>query len=295
MSQEPVALRPPSLPPPSPARAFPWLNLLLFALTVLSTVFVGTFLAVQGLFGHQLPALFSGVLFSATLLLILGTHELGHYFMARLHGVDASLPYFIPVPFGLGTFGAFIRMRGPTPNRRALFDVGLAGPLAGLLVAVPLFFAGLLLAPVGYSRQLFGDSILVRMLLLVARAWRDVPQGHHLLPHPISFAAYIGLFITAVNLLPVGQLDGGHVAYALLGRRSAYLGVVTIIFLVVLGWVSGWVSWYVWAGLIFLVGVRHPPTVDDKPPLDPARNLLGLVAMVTLLMLFAADPFPLFR
>ncbi len=277
-----------------PLFRFPWLNLFLFFATLFSTMFVGALLG-NSLFTLEMPALVTGFLFAATLLLILGVHELGHYFLARLHGVDVSLPYFIPVPFGLGTFGAFIRLRSPVQNRRALFDVGLAGPLAGLAVAIPLFIVGLLLAPVQRHPSLYGDGLLMTGLIWLVERLRGLPPGHHLMLHPISFAAYIGLFITAVNLLPAGQLDGGHVAYALLGRRSLLLAILAVLLLGLLGLATGWTSWYLWAGLILLFGLRHPPTLDDSQALNRLRQGLGVVAFLLLLLLFGADPFPVFR
>lgn len=255
---------------------------------------VGTVLGMN-LFAGDLPALVSGFLFAATLMLILGTHELGHYFMARIHGVDVTLPYFIPVPFGLGTFGAFIRMRSPVHNRRALFDVGLSGPLAGLLVALPLFVAGLALAPIQHHASLYGDGLLPSALIAIVERLRGLPPGHHLMLHPISFAAYIGLFITAVNLLPAGQLDGGHIAYALLGRRSHILAYLAVFVLLLLGLITQWPSWYIWAALITFFGLRHPPTLDEGVKMDGFRTLLGISAFVILLLLFGANPFPVFR
>lgn len=285
---------PASIPTRGPAFRFPWLNLFLFFATLFSTMLVGTLMG-NSLFPRQIPALIAGFLFAATLLLILGVHELGHYFLARLHGVDVSLPYFIPVPFGLGTFGAFIRLRSPVQNRRALFDVGLAGPLAGLAVALPLFIVGLLLAPTQRHPSLYGDGLLMTGLIWLVEWLRGLPPGHHLMLHPVSFAAYIGLFITAVNLLPAGQLDGGHVAYALLRQRSLLLAILAVLFLSLLGLATGWTSWYLWAALILFFGLRHPPTLDDSQPLTHSRRALGLMAFLLLLLLFGANPFPLFR
>lgn len=290
-----VAFTPPGHAPPARSNRLPWLNLALLIATAISTMFAGTVLAYTGVFGTVLPPLVAGFLFAATLLLILGTHELGHYFMARYHKVETTLPYFIPVPIGLGTFGAFIRMRSPVPHRRALFDVGLAGPIAGLVVAIPLFVVGLLLAPVQYHANLYGGGLLMRGLIFAVAELRNIPPGHTLLPHPIGFAAYVGLFITAVNLLPAGQLDGGHVAYALFGRRSILLGFMTVVGLFALGYMTGWISWYLWAALIAIFGLRHPPTYDDGQPLQGVRWLFGLLALLVLVLIFATNPFPLFR
>ena len=288
---------PPPAPSPVPAISFhrrrgPWLNILLFLATGASTIYAGAILGRAGLFGSDLPPLLSGFLFAATLLLILGSHELGHYFVARLHGVEVTLPYFIPVPFGLGTFGAFIQLRAPVQTRRALFDLGLAGPIAGVVVALPLFIVGLLLAPSSFHfGSFYGNGLLVQGLVTLVEKLRGLPVHVHLMAHPISFAAYIGLFITAVNLLPAGQLDGGHVAYALFGRRSYGLALASFFGLLILGKISGWSAWFVWAFLILLLGLRHPPPVDDGQPLDWPRYLVGGGAAALLLLLFASRPF----
>ncbi len=274
-------------------RRLPWLNIVLLLLTVASTIAAGYLYGAMGLFGLTLPPWVSGLLFASTLLLILGAHELGHYFVARLNGVEASLPYFIPVPLGIGTLGAFIRMRSDIPNRRTLFDVGLAGPLAGLALAVPLFIAGLLLAPIYRHPLLYGDGLLMRGLILLVEHVRGLPPDHHLQLHPVSFAAYISLFITAVNLLPAGQLDGGHVAYAALGRRSFIFAVVIVLSLAIVGLVTRRWNLLLWAGLITLFGLRHPPTADDESSLDGVRWLLAAAACFILLMLFAVNPLPL--
>jgi len=289
------AFTPPQQASTSRSARLPWINLILLVLTMISTMAVGTFLSYSGLFGRELPSLISGFLFATTLLLILGAHELGHYFVARWHGVDASLPYFIPAPLGLGTFGAFIRMRAPVPNRRALFDVGLAGPLLGLAVALPLFIAGLFLAPLRYGPSVYGESLLVSGLSMLTEWLRGAPQNQHLILHPVGFAAYVGLFITAINLLPVGQLDGGHVAYALFTRNSFILSLISVVFLVVLGWVTGWYSWYFWAFLIMIFGLRHPHTLNDQIPIRGTRWLLALLGFLLLALLFSPNPFPWFR
>jgi len=271
----------------------PWLNLLLLVLTIASTFAAGYFYGARGLFGGRLPPWVSGLLFASALLLILGAHELGHYFVARLNGVEASLPFFIPVPLGIGTLGAFIRMRSDVPNRRTLFDVGLAGPLAGLAVAVPLFVAGLLLAPVQRHPSLYGDGLLMRGLILLVERLRGLPPDHHLVLHPLSFAAYISLFITAFNLLPAGQLDGGHVAYAALGRRSFFFAVVIVFVLATTGLITRRFNLVLWAGLITLFGLRHPPTADDDLSLDTVRWLLAAGACVIIVLIFAINPLPL--
>jgi membrane-associated protease RseP (regulator of RpoE activity) len=162
-------------------------------------------------------------------------------------------------------------------------------------VALPLFVIGLLLAPIQHHASLYGDGLLPSTLIAIVERLRDLPPGHHLTLHPISFAAYIGLFITAVNLFPAGQLDGGHIAYALLGRRSNILAYATVLALLLLGVITDWASWYIWAALITFFGLRHPPTIDDGEKMDGFRTLLGISAFVILLLLFGANPFPVFR
>jgi len=286
-------LDPPAAMNPSPRR-FPWLNLVLFVATLASTFFVGVQLTRFGLFGPFLPPLVSGALFAGALLLILGAHELGHYFVAHVHGVEVTLPYFIPMPIGLGTLGAFIRMRSPIPNRRVLFDVGVAGPLAGLVVALPLFVVGLMLAPAQTHPSLYGDGLLPQGIIFLVERLRGLVAGQHAMIHPLSFAAYIGLFITALNLLPAGQLDGGHMAYALVGRRSAILTFAVIAVLVLIGLLGSRTNWLIWAGFIAFTGVRHPPTLDPDTSLDPPRILIMIFALFLLTLLFALDPLPMF-
>ncbi len=293
----PVEESAPQEPSPAPPKrsGFPWLNLALFAATLASTLFVGFQLGRFGLFGFALPPLVSGALFAGALLLILGAHELGHYFAAHAHDVEVTLPYFIPMPIGLGTLGAFIRMRSPIPNRRVLFDVGVAGPLAGLVVALPLFIAGLMLAPAQPHPLLYGDGLLPRALIFLVERLRGLEVGEHVMIHPLSFAAYIGLFITALNLLPAGQLDGGHMAYALLGRRSSFLTFAVIAALVAIGLFASRTTWLIWAGFIAFTGLHHPPTLDPNTSLNAPRILVMLFSIFLLILLFALDPLPVFR
>jgi membrane-associated protease RseP (regulator of RpoE activity) len=255
----------------------------LFFATLLTTTLAGSFQAgVDPLRDPRL--LVHGLPFSATLMGILLVHEMGHFVVSRLHGVAATPPYFIPgPPFLVGTFGAFIRMRTPT-NRHALFDVGAAGPWAGFLVAVPAALYGLSLSKVGPLEPnapglLLGDSLVFGLLQRLALGVS--PADVTVTLHPIALAAWFGLFVTFLNLLPIGQLDGGHVVYALLGRRHrlvARAALVTIACLALLGW-TGWVMWAV---LVVIIGLDHPPTIDETP-LDPRRRIaawatIGLLA-----------------
>jgi membrane-associated protease RseP (regulator of RpoE activity) len=275
-------------------------NVLLFVLTCLSTLLAGsmfsgspTFDALRG--SSWMSWLVSGVPFAFTLLAILGVHEFGHYFTARHYGAAVSLPYFIPAPppFLFGTLGAVIRMRSPARDRNSLFDIAAAGPLAGLAVAVPALLLGLSWStivpePPG-GRVVFGDSLLLSALtqLLVG----PIPRGMMLYTHPMADAAWVGFFVTALNLFPVGQLDGGRIAYALFGRRHRVIGVATFVALLALGAVTGAANWMVWGALLFfLVGFHHGPPLDDVTPLAPVRWIVGALCLLLLVLLIPPIP-----
>ena len=274
--------------PTAPARnatALRPIHVVLFLATLFTTTLAGTFQSGANPLDDW-RVLARGLPFSMTLMGILLVHEMGHFVMSRVHGVAATPPYFIPgPPFLVGTFGAFIKMHTPT-NRRALFDVGAAGPWAGFLVAIPAVFYGLsisevrpLEAPTADGLAL-GESLVFQLLtrLALGVSASDVT----IVLHPVALAGWFGLFVTFLNLLPVGQLDGGHVVYALLGRRHRWVaraGLVTIVGLAFMGWHG----WAMWAVLVTLLGLDHPPTIDDTP-LDPVRRVaawltIGLFAI----------------
>ena len=262
-----------------PARWMP--NLLLLLVTIVTTTLMGAVME-QGelliknpmLFFQQPALILTGIPASLTIMSILGIHELGHYFMARRHGLETTLPYFIPVPFGFGTFGAIIRIRTPWQNRKALFDVGIAGPLAGLLVALPLFFLGLMTSPhqppIPEGTPL-GSPLLLRWMENAVYAIRGIPEDHEIYVNAMTFAAWFGLVVTGFNLLPVGQLDGGHVAYAVLGRWARILGIAVLGALVLLG-IWAWSGWYMWAAFIFMSGWQHPAPLNALAPLGRKRS-----------------------
>lgn len=262
----------------------------LFLATLFTTTLAGSFQAgVNPL--EDLRLLAAGLPFSTTLMGILLVHEMGHFVVSRLHGVEATPPYFIPgPPFLVGTFGAFIRMHTPT-NRKALFDVGAAGPWAGFLVAIPAVFYGLSLSEVSALQPtsegiILGDSLVFQWLTHLALGVSSNDVTIQL--HPIALAGWFGLFVTFLNLLPVGQLDGGHVVYALLGRRHwwvARVGLAVIIGLAFLGWTG----WAMWAVLVTLLGLDHPPTIDDTP-LDPARRLAAWFTVALFAVTFMPVP-----
>lgn len=280
----------------------PLINVLLLLATIATTLAAGANLSGQSLVaalreGSPLAlagAMLSGLPFAIALLSILGVHELGHYVAARVHGVTATLPYFIPMPFGgLGTLGAFISLRSPLKNRKVLFDIGLAGPVAGFLVALPLLLVGLWLSPTapyfmpGLTLQNAGSSILVDWMVSL---FNPIPAGRTLAMHPIFFAAWFGLLITGINLLPVGQLDGGHVAYALFGRRAHTLALIVFVLLLLAGAVLSF-NWYVWAFFVLLGGLRHPPPLNDVTPLNPERKLIGWLTVLLFFLITVPAPF----
>lgn len=283
------------------ARFNPTINLLLLAATIATTLFAGaSFAGVNPLAVlravwqtgdvTRLASLFAaGAPFALTLLFILGVHEMGHYLAARLHGLQVTLPYFIPVPFGLGTFGAFIQLKSPVENRKALFDVGLAGPLAGFVVAVPLMVVGLLqseIAPRVAGTQL-GSSLLLGWLI-DAIAPHAANQAVAL--SPIAIAAWFGLLVTGFNLLPLGQLDGGHIAYAVLGKAARPVGIAAFVGLLVLGYTT-WSGWWTWAFLALLTGLGHAEPLNDITPLDGGRKFLGLLTLGLFFLLITLKPF----
>jgi membrane-associated protease RseP (regulator of RpoE activity) len=282
----------------APAR--PAVNLVLFLLTCLSTLTAGAlFFGSPALAARADTAvlgwLLSGMPFAFTLLAILGTHEFGHYFTARRHGASVSLPYFIPAPPPMlfGTLGAVIRMRSPARDRNALFDIAAAGPIAGLMVAVPAVLVGLewstvaQVPPGEYLR--FGDPLLMQFLVYLT--FGPLPNGADVFIHPVAVAGWVGLFVTALNLFPVGQLDGGRIAYALFGRRHALVGRLTFAALLVLGALTRSMNWFVWAALLlFLIGFHHSPPLDDVTPLSRARRLVGAACLVLLVLLVPPVP-----
>jgi membrane-associated protease RseP (regulator of RpoE activity) len=272
----------------------------LFLLTCFTTLWAGAYQAYKGpargpvnFLLDSPETLWQGIPFAGALLFILTTHELGHYLLSRIHRVPASLPLFIPgPPHFIGTFGAIIRIRGPIMNRLALFDIGVAGPLAGFIVAVAALIVGLNLSTVVDRTATFGLQ-LGEPLLLKLLAWLvigPIPPESDIVLHPIGFAAWFGLFVTSLNLLPIGQLDGGHVAYALWGRRQRTMALVFLPILLILGFV-GWPGWFLWAFMAGLWGLGHPPVMDPDTPLGPRRTIVGWIALSIFVVTFAPVPF----
>ncbi len=281
-----------------------WLHVLLFILTIVTTMLVGanqyasflTDFVDRPLVLPMAAILIRGAWYSGTILAILGCHELGHYVACRYYDVDASLPFFLPAPLPLtGTLGAFIRIREPIRLKRELFDIGIAGPIAGFLVAVPALFIGLAMSRVVRVPPVFVGAELGEPLLFKAAEWLffgTPPDGYTINMHPMAFAAWFGLLATALNLFPIGQLDGGHIAYAVLGRRSSQVTLVMMGVALALTYYSA--SWAVWTGLmcvmLFFFGRHHPPVSDEHDPLDRTRLVLAVVALAMFVVCFTPVP-----
>ncbi|HWO57406.1 MAG TPA: site-2 protease family protein [bacterium] len=255
------------------AEGIPWLNIALFCATVATTILVG------------------GTAFAFWFLAILLFHEFGHFVLARRHRIDASWPYFIPAPNILGTFGALIRLRSPIRDRVGLFDMAVAGPLAGFVVAVIALAVGMsmstLAPPSGGEGIFLGDSLLFR--LFSAIFFPGIGDEQNIMLHPIAFAGWAGLLITMLNLLPIGQLDGGHIAYAIFRRGQRWLALVTMAALAAASF--WWPWWLMWVVIGFLVRPEHPPTMHDDVPIGRTRVILGIVALLIFVVSFTPVPF----
>ena len=284
-------------------------HLALFLLTVLTTLIVGTHIALN--YAQNVPVfdwdvslayfrelwrhpglLLLGVPFSSTLLGILLAHELGHYFTCRHYRIHATYPYFIPAPTLIGTLGAFIRIKSPIVNRRKLFDVGISGPIAGFVLAIPALILAIFLAK-GTMPATSPDSISLGKPLAViflAKLFRHGINPAEIILHPVGCAAWVGLFATALNLLPVGQLDGGHILYAVLGDKCRNISRGFFLVLLPLGYFC-WYGWIAWAVILFFLGLRHPTVVEPVEPLGRKRKILALVAALILVLTFLPAPF----
>lgn len=273
---------------------------LLFILTVFTTLWAGAYQTKTTLFTgpwqflwDDPSVLLKGIPFSAALLTILVTHELGHYVLSRLHHMPASLPLFIPgFPQLVGTFGAIIRLRGPIVDRKALFDIGVAGPIAGFVVAVVALGVGLQWSQIVVDAGIVDPYRLGPSLLLDVFVWLvlgEIPLGHVVDLHPVAAAAWFGLFITSLNLIPIGQLDGGHVAYALWGERQRTVAFALLPLLVMLGF-FGWPGWFVWVAMAGLFGFGHPPVMDPEAALGRPRIWVGRLAVAIFILTFSPIP-----
>jgi membrane-associated protease RseP (regulator of RpoE activity) len=299
-------------PPASPSRPRRiWPALLLFFLTLISTLAVGSefassyaqnrepfsdgsdpFAAMIVPFQHP-QLLLLGVPFSFTLMGILLAHELGHYYACKIYGIDVSYPYFIPAPTLFGTFGAFIRIRSPITTRKALFDVGIAGPVVGFLFAAPAMAYAIATSRIvpgvaSTAAIVFGQPPLMRFFMMVFHPHIN-PQW--LLLSPVGRAAWVGFFATALNLLPLWQLDGGHIVYSLTSRQHQRISIVVALGLLLLGRYA-WSGWYLWGGVLLILTLRfgHPPVLDAWDELDAPRKLWAIAALAIFLSCFTATP-----
>ncbi len=256
------------------------IHIVLFVLTLISTWMTG------------------GLGYSIAIILILLGHELGHYFMSRKHGIKATLPFFLPFPLSpFGTLGAVIRMEGPLTSRKALFDTGVAGPLTSLILSIPAIAIGLKFSTFIPTAQIKEGTLRLADPFLFSLIQRlilgEVPESVDVMLHPIGYAGWVGLFVTALNLFPVGQLDGGHIAYALFGRKSR------LIFLIAIG-AMGFITifynpgWFLMLILMILFGFRHPTPLDDLTPIDRKRKAIGGLMFLVFLLSFTPSPFPQF-
>lgn len=281
------------------------LHWLLLGLTLCTTTLVGVVLTASFQLGQPVTleqylrvfstlqsrpiVLLDGLAFSITLMTILLAHELGHYFACRYYGIDASLPYFLPCPSPIGTLGAFIRIRSPIYTRQALFDVGIAGPLAGFAVLLPALIIGIAESKIIPGIAERGDLIFGVPAVERFFEWIIFPRvrSQDILLHPVALAAWVGMLATALNLLPIGQLDGGHILYAFFGRRHKALSRIFVLALIPMGFY--WTTWWVWAALLFFLALRHP-VIYDITPLDGNRVALGLTALAIFLLTFTLVP-----
>lgn len=290
-----------------------WLHILLFVLTLLTTTFVGTdrYASFLSDFGRSLSQfegigfqdlLVHGFWYSGTILLILGAHEMGHYLACRWYNIDATLPYFIPLFLGVGgiqtgTLGAVIRIREPFPTRKILFDIGIAGPIAGFVLIVPAIFLGMYLSTMTTMPD--GELIFIGKPLLFRLArWAvfgPIPDTAIVNLHPMVWAAWFGMLATALNLLPFGQLDGGHITYSTLGRFSTPISYATVGAAIVMTFIS--LSWVLMTVLMIvmlvLFGARHPRVLDETAPLGRGRQALAVFALAMLILCFTPVPIQL--
>ena len=292
------------------------IHIILFLLTVATTFITG--LSSGG--GYL-----SATSFSLALLFILGSHEMGHYYFGKKYGVDITPPYFIPAPpiiSPIGTFGAFIKIKSPISTKRALFDIGIAGPLAGIVATIPVLIIGIKLSSIvelsqheSAGRLIIGTPIIMSIFTNIF--YGPIPDGYDLYLHPVAFAGWVGLFVTALNLIPSGQLDGGHITYSLFSKKyHRYISLTMIVLLIIFGigtepilnigndflgsgfkWltnsipvIEGWPGWILWAVLLTIMGTRHPPTMYEDTELGWKRQLLGILSLLIFIGCFTPMP-----
>jgi Zn-dependent protease len=279
-----------------------WINISLLIATIITTSLTGSILHmgyndlwnIPRIMDVFMPEnLFSGILlFAFPLMSILFIHEMGHYYVSKKHGIATSLPFFIPIPpvmpsFNIGTFGALISSRDPMPNRKALFDVGISGPLAGFIVAVPVTIIGIMYSqPVPLMEPAAGEIILGGSILFtyLSTYILNIPLGTPIDLSLIAFAGWVGLLITSINLLPAGQLDGGHIFRAFLGEKQKWAGWIAVMIMIFTGW------FFFAIIIMFMMGMQHPPPLNDATPLDVRRKLLFFIAIIILVLCYIPYP-----
>jgi len=279
-----------------------WINISLLIATIITTSLTGSILHmgyndiwnIPRIMDVFMPEnLFNGILlFAFPLMSILFIHEMGHYYVSKKHGIATSLPFFIPIPpimpsFNIGTFGALISSRDPMPNRKALFDVGISGPLAGFIVAVPVTIIGIMYShPVPLMEPASGEIILGGSILFtyLSTYILNIPLGTPIDLSLIAFAGWVGLLITSINLLPAGQLDGGHIFRAFLGEKQKWAGWIAVMIMIFTGW------FFFAIIIMFMMGMQHPPPLNDATPLDVRRKLLFFIAIIILVLCYIPYP-----
>ena len=270
------------------------LSAILFLITFLTTTFIGgiNYQAFYKLNNDVLSLKFwvGGLWYSIPLMLILLSHEMGHFLTATYYEIDCTPPYFIPAPTLIGTFGAFIKIKSPFLSKKELFDVGIAGPIAGFAVAVPVLIVGTLLSkPAGAlinSKDVitFGEPLLYKIIVFLKYKTLNID----LMLHPTGFAGWIGLLVTALNLLPVSQLDGGHISYAVFGKKSFLISYgLAFVLLILSFFYSGWIIWLV---LLLILGLKHPRFFFENEPLDKKRKILAFIALLIFILSFVPIP-----
>ncbi len=272
-------------------KKWPYLNMVLFAATLVTMFFAPAFFEFNLNFLHQPGIIMERVQFTVALMLILLFHEFGHYLMGRRRGVLMSLPYFIPAPNIVGTFGAVIKSRSPFTNRRDLIEVGAAGPIAGFVVAAIVLAFGLWhgkIIPSDMSHGMrLGDSLLIKILAYLVGG--NMPAGYEYALSPTIFAGWVGLLVTMLNLLPLGQLDGGHILYGMAGKYQGVVAKIFLVFMVILG--LKWPGWWIFGAFVLIFGLRHPPTFNDALPLSRTARIMGYASLVIFIISFIPVPF----
>jgi len=287
-----------------------WLNIVLFVLTIFSTLLVGISLSISFKYPEVLaqnspsvldlveklrdPQVISlSIIYMVVLLGILLGHEMGHFLTCRYYKINATLPYFIPAPTLIGTFGAFIKIKSPITRKQQLFDIGVAGPLTGFILSVPALVYGLSLSkavpPIVRDEAVyvFGEPLILK--IFGAMIFKDIPPDYGVFLHPVAFAGWVGILVTALNLFPFGQLDGGHISYALLGKKSRNLTRFFLGVFIAMG-IFFWVGWFIWAFLLLFMGLKHPPVQDEGAHLSPRRKFISYVIILIFILCFIPDP-----